>query len=59
LFGYKRFSYISLEKIHKLVKNFEYRTENGKLEFIKYLNGMRYDPNIDNWNDVSDFYTIS
>lgn len=58
LFGYKHFALINLANIHKLIKNFQYKTEEGKLKFIKYTSLMKYDPTRDVWNHLNKFYKI-
>jgi len=45
LFGYKYFSQINLEKIHKLNKNKEYKTIEGAKKLKEYSNLMKYDIN--------------
>jgi LAGLIDADG endonuclease len=56
LFGYKYFIHKNLGFIHLLVRNKEYKTEKGKLKFIKYHEMMKYDSTKDNWNHLSQFY---
>jgi hypothetical protein len=42
--------------IHLLVRNKEYKTDEGKLKFIKYNDKIKYDSVRDNWNHLNNFY---
>jgi hypothetical protein len=45
LFGYKYYSQINLDKIHKLILNKEHKTVEGRNKLIEYSNLMKYDEN--------------
>ena len=55
LFGYKYYSHINLEKIHKLVINKEYKTIEGKNKILDYKSLMKYNEQY-TWEHIQNFY---
>jgi hypothetical protein len=59
LFGYKYYSQINLDKIHKLILNKEHKTVEGRNKLIEYSNLMKYDENKHTWEHLNKFYENS
>jgi len=57
LFGYKYFAHYNLGRIHNLIIKSEHKTTIGKLKFLEYANLMKYNPEINNWEHLNNFYT--
>jgi len=58
LFGYKYFAHLNLGMIHNLIIKSEHKTQIGKLKFIKYVDLMKYNSEIYNWEHLNKFYIL-
>ena len=57
LFGYKYFAFFYLNNIHNLIRNSKHKNLEGRIEFIRYSNLVKYNPEIHTWEHLHRFYT--